>query len=87
MFTKTSSPQRSMGGLANTNLTDAHLIKILVDGNARAIERLYSERYPQRDTPDAVCCSVRNTYGFRNGSGCKKHLAAVDIQQNSGAFE
>ncbi|GFW91477.1 hypothetical protein TNCV_3376411 [Trichonephila clavipes] len=45
-------PQRSMEHYTNTELADVHLICELEKGNARVAERLYRERYPQRDAPD-----------------------------------
>ena len=35
-----------------SELTDMHLIYGLAEGNARAVERLYRERYLQSDAPD-----------------------------------
>ncbi|GFV68544.1 hypothetical protein TNCV_3129991 [Trichonephila clavipes] len=40
----------------NTKLTDMHLIYGLTEGNARATEILYRDRYPQRDAPNNRIC-------------------------------
>ncbi|GFX07507.1 hypothetical protein TNCV_5092211 [Trichonephila clavipes] len=36
------------------------LIYALAEGNARLTERLYRERYPQRDAPDRLICVREN---------------------------
>ncbi|GFX82333.1 hypothetical protein TNCV_2870141 [Trichonephila clavipes] len=43
-------PQRSIERFTNTELTHVHLIHGLAEGNVRASERVYSERYSQRRT-------------------------------------
>ncbi|GFS78084.1 hypothetical protein TNCV_4548731 [Trichonephila clavipes] len=45
-------PQRSMERFTNTELVDMPLIYGLAEGNARAAERLYRKRLPQRVAPD-----------------------------------
>ncbi|GFV40451.1 hypothetical protein TNCV_4494081 [Trichonephila clavipes] len=45
-------PRSSMEHFTNTELADMHLIYELAEGNARAAEILYHERYLQRDAPD-----------------------------------
>ncbi|GFV63180.1 hypothetical protein TNCV_1022371 [Trichonephila clavipes] len=41
--------QRNMDRFTKFKLADMHLIYGLEEGNARAAERLYRERYPQRE--------------------------------------
>ncbi|GFV68462.1 hypothetical protein TNCV_3129181 [Trichonephila clavipes] len=42
-------PQSSMEHLTNTELADMYMVYGLAEGNARAVDRLYLERYPHRD--------------------------------------
>ncbi|GFU60192.1 hypothetical protein TNCV_4248961 [Trichonephila clavipes] len=44
--------QSSMERFTNTKLEDMHLIYGLAEGNARATERLYCKRFPQRNSQD-----------------------------------
>ncbi|GFU65204.1 hypothetical protein TNCV_2134091 [Trichonephila clavipes] len=45
-------PQSSMERFTNTKLEDMHMLYGLLEGNARAAERLYPEMYPQRYAQD-----------------------------------
>ncbi|GFV86159.1 hypothetical protein TNCV_671561 [Trichonephila clavipes] len=63
--------QRSMERFTNTELTDMHLIYGLVEGNARAAERLYCERYLKRDV---LCDTPSSCLGEQS-----LHLRDLDL--------
>ncbi|GFX81788.1 histone-lysine N-methyltransferase SETMAR [Trichonephila clavipes] len=63
--------QRVMEHFINKDLADMHLIYELAEGNTRATERLYRERYPQRDVTDPWMFSNLhlNLCGYRSLRG------------------
>ncbi|GFU86279.1 hypothetical protein TNCV_369351 [Trichonephila clavipes] len=75
----TSVIQRSMELFTNTELTGMHLICGLAEGNARAAERLYRERYLQTDKPD--CQLFTKTHFTPNDS---ESVAIFPIHSDSG---
>ncbi|GFW72541.1 DUF4817 domain-containing protein [Trichonephila clavipes] len=89
-FLSSHQPQRSMKRLTNTELANMHLIHGLSEGNARAAERLYRERYPQRDVPDRrmftnlhpYFCEKESLRDNRHTEGGPRVTRSASMEQN-----